>query len=55
MKFRKAEWACGYKKADRKCVQNSVKVTSWKTSTLNINVNVYVHQLMHLFISHREH
>jgi hypothetical protein len=36
LKFRRAGWACGYDKADRECVQNSVTLTSWKTSTLKI-------------------
>ena len=36
MKIRTAGWACGYNKADRECVQNSVKLISWKASTLEI-------------------
>jgi len=36
LKFRRAGWACGCDKADREYVQNSVKLTSWKTPTLKI-------------------
>jgi len=41
LKFRRAGWACGYDKADREYVQNSVKLTSLKTSTLK-TAKVYV-------------